>query len=483
MTFQVFGISKFVIGFLASLAAGVFLGDLIPLDFAWAIGLAIGLVTALVIWRREKIWFLMMICMLGLSIGLGYFNFWDIRQRNITLPFKQEIAIEGQIINHPDFFSNQSRFQIKFQNQKIQVTTGRYPEYHYGDILKFTGIITKPNDYLFHQGILGVVYNPTEIIKTGENGNRFYRFCYLIRDRFEKTLNQTLSEPYASFAAGLILGSKRNIPDSLMSDFNRTGTTHIIAVSGYNLTIMIVYLGLFLGLFGRKVKFWGSLLIIFSFVVMTGAPASVIRAGILASLVALGHFEGRRINMTILLLLVANVMLFFNAYAIKFDISFQLSFLAFIGLVYLSDIIANLKFIKFLPTFLKSTLSETLSAQIMVLPILVFYFGRLSIISPVVNILILWIIPATMALIFVIVVAGLIWLPLGQAFGFLGFVFLKYIIVIVEGFSKLSWASYELKTASWWWMVISFFIIGVFMLKYGSKSRIKMALKNVSSKI
>ncbi|KKQ17940.1 MAG: ComEC/Rec2-related protein, partial [Berkelbacteria bacterium GW2011_GWA1_36_9] len=360
-----------------------------------------------------------------------------------------------------------ARYVVGFQNTKIQIFVSRYPEYQYGDKLKIKGVLKEPNNYYFHQGILGVIYNPEVIEKNGQSGNILTKKTYQIRDKFEESLNRSLSEPYASFAAGLVLGSKRNMPDSLMSDFNRTGTTHIVAVSGYNVTIMIIYIGLLLGILSQKLKFWGSLIVILGFVVMTGASASVVRAGLLAGLVALGQFEGRRINMLILLLLVASLILLFNPYALKFDISFQLSFLAFAGLVYLSGPISNLKIIKWLPKFWKLTLAETLGAQIAVLPILIYYFGRVSVVSPIVNILILWLIPLSMLAVFAIGIGGLVWGILGQVVGYIGWFLLKYIIVVVESFSKISWASLEIKTTSWWWMTIFYCLIAFWI--YESK--------------
>jgi len=468
------GKSRFVIATLASFVVGIFFGDLIHLDLWWLGGIGAGILLALILQWREVYWprrgplwgRLGLLILLGTIVGLGYFNFWDIRQKAIVLPYGKEQTIEAPIIGHPDFSGSQANYIVKFAKTKIRLTVGRYPEYHYGDILRFKGIVKESYPYFSHQGILGQVYNPDNVEKTGYNGNFFVKTIYSIRDKFEESLNKSLTEPYASFAAGLVLGSKRNIPDSLMSDFNRTGTTHIVAVSGYNVTIVITYIAIFLGLFSRKLKFWGSLFIIVTFVIMTGAPASVVRAGILAGLVLLGHYEGRRINMTILLLLVAGVMLFFNPYALKYDVSFQLSFLAFAGLVYLGPIIARMRFIRSLPNILKSTFSETTAAQIMVLPILIFYFGRVSFVSPIVNILILWIIPATMGMIFLIGIAGLVWISLGQFIGYIGWLFLKYIIVIVENFSRISWASWQVKTSDWWWMVIFYCVLGLIVYQF-----------------
>lgn len=466
MTIQDIGKSYFVIAALAGFVVGIFLGDLIHLDLWWLVGIAVGILLALILQWREPYWRLGLLILIGLTIGLAYFNFWDTRQRAIELSAGQELEIEGQIIGHPDFSGQQANYLLKYGKNKIQLITGRYPEYHYGDILRFKATIKKPYPYFFHQGILGQVDHPEKVEKIGNHGNIAIKIIYSIRDKFEESLNRSLSEPYASFAAGLVLGSKRNIPDSLMSDFNRTGTTHIVAVSGYNLTIVITYVALFLGIFSRKLKFWGSVFMIVAFVIMTGAPASVVRAGILAGLVALGHFEGRRVKMTILLLLVAAVMLSFNPYALKYDISFQLSFLAFAGLVYLGPIIAKIKLIRSLPNILKSSFCETMAAQIFVLPILIFYFGRVSVVSPIVNILILWMIPTAMGLIFAVGLAGLIWLSFGQVVGYLGWLLLKYIIVVVESFSKIPWAAYELKTAEWWWMIIYYGVLGLIIYQF-----------------
>ena len=469
------GKSRFVIASLASFVVGIFFGDLIHVDLWWVVGIAAGILLALIVQWREEYWRMGLLILFGLIIGLGYFNFWDIRQKAIVLPFGKEQTIEAPIVGHPDFSGNQANYVLKFNKTKIRLTAGRYPEYHYGDVLRFKGKIQESYPYFFHQGILGQVYSEETIEKTDHRGNIIIKYIYLIRDKFEESLNRSLSEPYASFAAGLVLGSKRNIPDSLMSDFNRTGTTHIVAVSGYNITIIIVNLGILFGLISRKFKFWGSIASILVFVIMTGAPASVVRAGILAGLVAFGRFEGRRINMTILLLLVALVILFFNPYALKFDISFQLSFLAFAGLVYLSPIISNLKIIKWLPGLLKNTFSETLGAQVMVLPILIIYFGRVSIVSPVVNILILTFVPLTMGLVFAIGIGGLIWATLGQIIGYLGWFLLKYIIIVVENFSKIPFAAYQLKTSDWWWLPIIYLLIGLIILKHYASSKQKSA--------
>lgn len=464
------GKSKFTIGLLLGFVVGIFLGDYFKLGPWWLSGISAGLILALILFWREKSIRLAIIILIGFSLGYGYFSFWDNSHLKTNLTYGQNIKIEAPIISHPDFLANQANYLVRFENQKIQIITGRYPEYQYGDVLSIKGKLKQPSSYLLHQGISAQIQNPDQLEKVGQAGSPFLKGIYVIRDTFENSLNRIFPEPLASFAAGLILGSKRNIPDSLLTDFNRTGTTHIIAVSGYNVTIIIVYLGLILGLFSRRLKFWGSLVAIVLFVLMTGAPASVIRAGILAALVLFGRAQGRRVNMLILVLLVAALMLVFNPYALKYDLSFELSFLAFLGLVWLGPILGRLHPIKNLPKLLNSTLSETLGAQVLVLPILILAFGQLSFIAPIVNLLILWLVPTAMLLVFLAGLGGIIWYPIGLILFYPGYLVLDYIILVVQKLSALPFAAVTLKTNTWWWVPIYYLLIFLFIWWYSKKN-------------
>jgi len=459
---MIMGKSKFVISILIGFLFGVFVGDLFKIDYCYFIGLLIGFLAVAIFLWRDIYWRLVILALLGFCLGLTHMAFWQIRQGNVSLVFDKEVNIEATIINHPDFSASQAKYLLSYQDAKIELQLGRYPEFQYGDRLKIKGVIKKPLEYLLHRNVQGQIFNG-QVQKIGSGGNIIVKNIYQTRDKFEQTLNQIFPEPLASFSAGLILGSKRNIPDSLSQDFNRTGTTHIIAVSGYNVTILIVYIGLVLGLISRRLKIGGSLAVIIVFVLMTGATASVVRAGILAGLVIFGRAQGRRINMAILVLLVASVMVLFNPYLIKYDISFQLSFLAFLGLVYLSPVISNFKMVQPIPPFIRQTFAETFSAQLMVLPILIYYFGQASVISPIVNVLILWIVPAAMLLVFCSALAGFVSLSLGYIVGLLSGLALRYIIYIVQSFSNIFWASFQIKTSEWWWMPIYFFAIGYLM--------------------
>lgn len=464
------GKSRFVLGFLSAFILGIFFADKIVISFWWTLIIIATISVGIVICYRQKLYLLILISLLGLFLGLLYFHFWDFCENKKTLTYNQSITIDGTISEKPVQESADQKIVIDYEKTKILVQLPKYPEFSYGDKLEMSGKIEDPKsiktvdgfnygEYLLSRGVRGTVKNPENVKVVGVGGNIITKIIYKIGDKFENTLNRTLAEPYAALEAGIILGTKRNIPDSLMSAFSRDGLTHIVAVSGYNLMVIVSFLAIIFMPFSRRLSFWGSIIFIIFFVILTGAPASVIRAAVLAILVLWCKILGRRPYYPILILLAADLMLLFNPYALKNDLSFQLSFLAFIGLTSLSPKISNINIVNKLPSIIKTAFSETMSAQILVLPILILNFGILSIISPVANILILPVIPSSMLLGFLTGALGLIFLSAGRIIGLIAYLVLKYIIVVTEFLSQFSFSAVTLKTSDWWWIPVYYLII------------------------
>lgn len=467
------GLSKFVVGFLGAFIVGIFFANIITINyFIDLIILVAILISIIIFWKnKNKLILLILISIFGLMLGLFYYHLWDFRENKKTLIYNENITIENCLVsNKPEVDSTTQKIIVSYHGTKILLTTNRYPEYKYGDVLKIAGIIKDPKsmskssdfdygNYLLKKGIRGEIKNPEKVEKTGSGGNFFVKNIYRFGDIFEENLNRVLPEPQAAFSAGILLGVKRNIPDSLMTAFNRTGTTHIVAVSGYNLMAIVSALGLLLVPWSRKWAFWICFLAIIIFTILTGAVASVMRAAILATLVLWCKLLGRRPYYPTLILLVGSLMLLFNPYALKNDLSFQLSFLAFIGLVLISPKIAILPFVSKWPQIIKIPFSETMGAQIAVLPILLYSFGILSISAPLVNVLILQLVPGAMLMTFLAGLGAMINLQIGYLFAKITWLVLSYIIVVVEYFSKISFSAINLKTNEWWWIPIYYVIV------------------------
>lgn len=328
-----------------------------------------------------------------------------------------------------------------------------YPRYAYGDALKISCLLKKPESKedktyalrLARQGIWTVCLQ-AQIVSISNKPNGSVYYLVALRQVLTKQINKLLNEPHASFLAGLLFGARANIPDDLAVAFNRTGTTHIIAISGYNITIVATaLLALLQGMYiPRKRAFWLAVGGIVFFVLFTGASASVVRAGVMGVVALLARQTGRQSAIGRLLVLTAFLMLLLNPHLLFFDAGFQLSFLATLGLVYVSPVLE--KRLLSLPTFfgIKESLISTLSAIIATTPLILFLFGRFSVVAPLANLLILPVIPYTMALGFGALILSFIFFPLGQAVGWVAWLPLTYIIKIVYFFSAWHWAAIEI---------------------------------------
>lgn len=471
------GLSRFVLGFLGAFSVGIFFGDLIFLPYYYFLILALVLIFLAIICFPKKLILLILVFVIGLSLGLTSYRHFDAKEHSKNIDYAKKETID-LIVETSLTKGSYQQLIGDYKNTKILVQANLYPTYRYGDSLKVTGKIEDPSsikinefdygNYLLKKQIRGLVKNPDKIEIIGWQGSRVVAAILTIGDKFQAVLNKVLPEPQSTLMIGLIIGLKQQLPDSVATAFQRSGLSHVTAVSGYNVTIVIIWIAFLLTYISRRVVFPGTILATIIFVILSGAGASVMRAGILAVLVLIGKFIGRKVYYPILILLVADLMLILNPYALKNDISFQLSFLAFIGLLVLSAPLTENRYIQNIPENFRKVLAETLGAQILVLPILIHNFGLVSIVAPVANILVLPLVPITMLIGFLTGVAGLIWLKLGLLLADVAWIFLKYILIVVESFSKFSWAAVTLKNTEWWWIPVYYLLILVYLSSFKS---------------
>lgn len=396
----------------------------------------------------------------------------------------QEETFVGVVAAEPDTRDNGVKLKVKSEKFKVGdgwyevhgnvlVNAKLYPVFHYGDELEVQCLLREPepiqefayDKYLAKENIYSLCYWPDiKLLKTGR-GNKIMAGILFVKEKLVATVNRILPEPQAAFLGGLLYGAKRGIPEGLMEKFNATGTTHIVAISGYNITILAVLLlqitkGIGLG---RKKSFWIALFGILFFVILTGAAASVVRAALMGFLVLLATQVGRISKITNALLFAAAAMLVFNPKILAFDVGFQLSFAATVGLVFLSPIFEKY-FIKLPSIFgVKETFTTTLSAIVLTLPLILYNFGRISFVAPLANILILPVIPLAMAVGSLAVLGGIIYFGLGQVTAWFAWLVLSYIIKAVEFLAAISWASGEAGKIHWIFLLIFYLLIGWFI--------------------
>ncbi|MFZ2188717.1 MAG: ComEC/Rec2 family competence protein [Candidatus Moraniibacteriota bacterium] len=399
----------------------------------------------------------------------------------------QEVDFSGRGIISAEPKIKDNRQDIIFtpdnKNYSVLIQESAYENYVYGEELDLKCQLARPENmadsdfdyraYLARQDIFYICQKP-QMEKTGQNlDNHFYEIILTLKNRFSAKITALIPAPESGLLEGIIIGGSGKLSKEVQADFSRTGMTHIVAVSGYNITIVAEYLmliGLFLGLW-RKQAFWFALIGIWIFILMTGFPSSAIRAGVMGTLLLYAMKNGRLANAGSAILCSAAVMLFWNPLLLRYDVGFQLSFLATIGIVYFYPLLdgyfgEKLKKYPSSISFIAEILFMSLSAQIFVLPIILFNFQTLSLISPLTNILVLPILPITMLLGFLAIAISFIFSPLAILFSWLVYLPLRYEILVIDYFANLKYSALEVGL-SWQGMVVWYIILigGVYSLK------------------
>lgn len=232
--------------------------------------------------------------------------------------------------------------------------------------------------------------------------------------------------------------------EELTEDFRKVGLIHIVVLSGYNVAIILIALQFLLRRFSRRLQFGVGVVSVVLFVLLVGAGATVVRAGIMASIALLGFVTYRTHSAWRALLVAGFCMLVINPYLLLYDLSFQLSFLATLGIIRFSKTWE--RWLSFLPEKLgvRDVAVATLSTQTAVLPLLLFSIGSISLISPLVNILTLAVIPWAMLLVFLMAVSAMVSAPIATLLSFPAFFLLDYVLLMTEFFADVPFAQIEL---------------------------------------
>jgi len=352
-----------------------------------------------------------------------------------TLPdFKpgQEIKIVAFLREEPKIIGSSQRFSLA----GIEVKTYRFPDYHYNDYLIVIGTpkkgVTKTWSLEFPQ-----ISKTENLQKTGIE-HKIFASISAWRQKIEKVYRFSLPEPQASLMAGIVLGSKSGFPQDFYQALRQTGTLHVVVASGMNISLLGGALVPFLVLFlRRKLALALAFLGIWFYVLLAGGEAPVIRAGIMGSLAFLGVGLGREKDAVRGLIFAGLLMLFINPNYL-FDLGFQLSFAATVGILFVYPKIKawepGRRFFS-LPLF-GDELAVTLAAQLLTLPIMVFSLGWFNPISPLVNAIVLWTIPWLMGIGALGGLFGLLSRTLGQLFCLTAYPLLTYFIEMVKLFSR-----------------------------------------------
>jgi competence protein ComEC len=402
------------------------------------------------------------------------------RQTNLTLELESLILHDESLMP----------FKPEEISGRVLVQVDPGADWAYGDRIRVAGELRKPTesadfsygDYLARKGIYGLVpYAQVERLQSGL-GNPIRSFLYRLREKSYATLHQSFPSPESDLLSGILLGRDQGLSKEVQEAFRRTGTTHIIAISGFNVAILAgIFSGVFTRLLGRK---WGTLTAlgaISSYTILVGGDAAVVRAAIMGSLGVFGGLFGRRQNGLNSLGLASLGMILINP-NIPWDIGFQLSLAATSGLVLYAQPLEE-KCIQWMTKWLPEEsaqkvigpLSEfflfTLAAQLMTLPIVAYHFGGFSWVTLIANPLIL----PPQSLVMILGGSGLLlglFLPgLGKVLAFLTLPFVRYTIRMVSWLGSWPGSDWTVPDFSALWLL--FFYCVLFVLTLTSKEQQK----------
>jgi len=348
----------------------------------------------------------------------------------------------------------------------------RYPVYHYGDVLKVTGELETPlqfedfdyKSYLARQGIYSVIYYPgVEVLDRGQ-GLKPLQWIYSLRERLSASLARALPEPQGSLAQGILLGLRGNIPDSLYEAFSRTGTAHLLAISGLHISIIIAMLLSFgILVFGRRrsIYIWLTLALMWLYALLAGMHPPIIRAAIMGSLFLIAEYLGRQRSAIIALAFAAAVMVGAQPHVL-WSVSFQLSFLAMAGLVLLypyfqawgrksvASLFKAREGIAAAADMITDGFAVTLAAIVAIGPLIAYNFGVVSLVALPATFFSLPALPIIIVTSALVAFVGLLASLAAQILGWLAWLFLSYLIFVIQGFDALPHSSLEVATVSTW---------------------------------
>jgi competence protein ComEC len=460
---------------------GIYLASLFHLPTA-LIWLAAVLPAAVaILWWRERPIRLAGACCLALLLGALRFN--------AALPRFDERAlaryndtgwttVKGIVAAEPDVRAQRTHLRVAAHQIRVEdewqdvegtvlVQASRYPRYAYGDEVEVSGLLETPpefedfsyRDYLAHRGIYSILRRPhIELLARGQ-GNPIYAALFDFKGRALSAIGAILPEPQASVLAGILLGVGHGLPEDVEEAFGTTGTTHVLVISGSNIAFLAgILTAIGHRLIGKQKATPFVLAGIAMYTILVGADAAVVRAAIMGGLYVLALHYGRQSHALTSLMVAASAMTLSDPRTL-WDVGFQLSFAATLGLILLVPPMQEA-----LEGWLRKRLSETgvrqavnvlndacvvtIAAQLTTTPVILYTFGRLSVVSLLTNFFILPAQPGVMIWGGVATLLGLVWLPLGKTVGWIAWLFLTYTVRIVEVTARVPFAAVDVQRPS-----------------------------------
>lgn len=438
--------------------------------------LAVGIFAALV-WRRRGLISLFLIILLGLSLGIWRGSIYMNKLSEYQNLFGRKVTITARADEDAAYAKNR---QLSFAVGNITLAGGRV----LAGKVKLSGFGAN------------MIYEGDEVRATGKlyptQGANQARMSFAqlkvighqptlvdnIRRRFAAGIQSALPEPLASFGLGLLIGQRVNLPDGVYQDLLMVGLVHIIAVSGYNLTILLEAARKLLGRRSKRQVALLSMALIGVFLLFTGESASIVRAAIISMLSISAAYYGRTFKPMVLIALAAAITAWANPFYVWTNASWYLSFLAFFGVLVLAPLIRE-RWVRgrWQNSLVVMVGLESLCAEAMVLPYVLYTFGQVSFISLVANVLVVALTPLAMLLSFVAGLAGMLIAPAAGWLAWPAKLILAYMLGVAHLLASIPHVFVQNLALSMGILVVMYALLGLLILSLWHKTKTLKSVK------
>lgn len=472
--------------------------------------------------HRQRPFLLVLVCLAAFALGGARYTTAVPIIDSTHVAFyndSDDITLVGLVVDEPDVRDRFTLLRLQVEDMTlsggptfpvsgiVQVKTYRYPEMTYGMRLRVNGRLETPpedeefsyRDYLARQGVHSIMELPyTRVLAEGE-GSPLYHTLFAFKQRAQDTIIQLFPAPQSALLTGILLGNDNNIPPDLADDFRSTGMTHIIAISGFNIAILIaIMMSLMSAWMPRRLAIFVSISGVVLYTLLVGADASVVRAALMGSIYLIAVRWLGRPNFAFGSLFLAGIVMTVLRPFTLWDVGFQLSFTATLGLMLYADPftqwtrrqlcrVASQEIVERVMSVITEAVIITLAAQVLTLPLMLGYFQQLSLVSLPANAFILPAQPGVMLWGGLATLVGMAAPAVGQLLAWIAWLFLTYTIWLVRLFASVPGAAVPL-TISWNAVLLIYAIILIitFINRQSAESKqtmIQFLKRNLSQRL
>lgn len=401
----------------------------------------VGLLLLAPVFKRSRL-ALGLVIISGFMIGSWQGTNTEIQLRSLNNYIGEKVVLSGTIFDDPikgdkddqQFYLTNISVNNKAIAGKVKASVVLEQKLQRGDNLVLSGKLTSG----FGNYQARLAFGKVESIERGDQP------ALKVRDAFAEGVRAGVAEPQASLGLGFLLGQRSALPEDLDDQLRRVGLTHIVVASGYNLTILVRAARRLLSRISKFQAFTGSMSLVGAFVVMTGFSPSMTRAALVTTLSLLAWYYGRRIYPLVLILFAAAVTALVNPLFLWSDIGWYLSFFAFVGVLMLAPLIIRRLYRDKQPSLLAQVAVESIAAQIMVVPLILWLFSELSVLALIANLLVVPLIPLVMLLTFIAGIVGMVVPSIAIAVGMPATIFISYMTSVSGWLASVPWAMTEM---------------------------------------